>query len=215
MTAASQHLASPASRVPRWERLLIVLGICLPVPLFAATGLTIPLPASVERLAAALVPWVETAMVDSNSALLRGTITLAPGEHGESAVAHDVPAAVISEHRSSADGTPQGGGGVKMTNGTDADAEPQPVGPGAGPAPTPDESAPAESNPGPSPKPDPGENSSDGPGPIQGTVDTVNQTVGSAVGTVDDTADEILSPVTGVTDTLEGTVTGLLPGLGG
>lgn len=195
--------------------MLIVLGICLPIPLFTATGLTIPLPASVERLAAALVPWVETAMVDSNGALLRGTITLAPGEHGESAVAHDVPAAVVSEHRSSTDGTPQGGGGVKVTKGTDADAEPQPVSPGAGPAPTSDESAPAESNPGPSPKPDPGEKSSDGPGPIQGTVDTVNQTVGSAVGTVDDTADEVLSPVTDVTDTLEGTVTGLLPGLGG
>lgn len=209
MTAASQHLASPASRVPRWERLLIVLGICLPVPLFAATGLTIPLPASVERLAAALVPWVETAMVDSNGALLRGTITLAPGERGESAVATDVPAAVVSEHRSSTDGAPQGDGGVKVTKGTDAGAEPQPVSPGAGPATTPD-----ESNSGPSPKPDPSEKPGGEPGPIQGTVDTVNQTVGSAVGSVEDTADEILSPVAGATDTLEGTVTGLLPGLG-
>jgi hypothetical protein len=195
--------------------LLIVLGICLPIPLFTATGLTIPLPASVERLAAALVPWVETAMVDSNGALLRGTITLAPGEHGESAVAHDVPAAVVSEHRSSTDGSPQGGGGIKVTKGTDADAEPQPVSPGAGPAPTPGDSTPDEANPGPSPKPDPGENSDDEPGPIQGTVDTVDQTVGSTVGTVEDTADEILSPVGGTSDTLEGTLTTILPGLGG
>jgi hypothetical protein len=190
--------------------LLIVLGICLPIPLFTATGLTIPLPASVERLAAALVPWVETAMVDSNGALLRGTITLAPGEHGESAAAHGVPAAVVSEHRSPTDGSPQGGEGVKPTTGADTGSEPQPVSPGEGSAPTSD-----ESNPGPSPNPDPGEKSGDGPGPIQGTADTVNQTVGSAGGTVDDTADEVLSPVTGVTDTLEGTVTGLLPGLGG
>ena len=197
--------------------MLIVLGICLPVPLFAATGLTIPLPASVERLAAALVPWVETALVDSNSALLRGTITLAPGERRESRLGHDVPALVVSDHRSSSssDGSSQGGGGVKATKETEAGSAPQPVSPEAGPAPSPDESTSGESNPGPSPKPDPGEKSSDGPGPIQGTVDTVNQTVGSTVGSVEDTADEVLSPVTGVTDTLEGTVTGLLPGLGG
>src|SRR5688572_1496191 len=102
MTAVSPHLASPAPRSPRWERLLIVLGICLPVPVFAATGLTIPLPATVERLAAALVPWVETAMVDSNRALLRGTIILAPGEGREAAV----PARpVVSEQRSPTDGS--------------------------------------------------------------------------------------------------------------
>jgi hypothetical protein len=212
MTAASQHLASPASRAPRWERLLVVLGICLPVPLFAATGLTIPLPATVERLAAALVPWVETAMVDPNGALLRGTIILAPGEHDQSAAARDVPAATVSEHRSSTDGTPQGGGGVKATKGTEVAAEPQPVSPGAGPTTT----APNESNPEPSPKPDPGEKAGAGePGPVQGTVDTVGQTVDSTVGSVEGTVDEILSPVGGATDTVEGTVTGILPGLGG
>jgi hypothetical protein len=221
MTAASQHLASPTSRAPRWERLLIVLGICLPVPFFAATGLTIPLPATVERLAAALVPWVETAMVDSNGALSGGTIILAPGEHGESAAARDVPTAAVSEHRSSRDTTPQAGGGVKATKGTDAGAVPQPVSPGAGAEPQPVSpeaglaTAPDESKPEPSPKPDPGEKPGDEPGPVQGTVDTVGQTVGSAVGTVEDTADEILSPVGGATDTLEGTVTGILPGLGG
>ena len=197
--------------------MLIVLGICLPVPLFAATGLTIPLPASVERLAAALVPWVETALVDSNGSLLRGTITLAPGERLESRVVHDAPALVVSDHRSSSSspGPSQGGGGVKATKETEAGSAPQPVSPEAGPAPSLDESTPGESNPGPSPKPDPGEKSGGEPGPIQGTVDTVNGTVDSAVGTVEDTADEVLSPVAEVTDTLEGTVTGLLPGLGG
>jgi hypothetical protein len=185
--------------------LLIVLGICLPVPLLAATGLTIPLPATVERLAASLVPWLETAMVDSNGALLRGTIVLAPGERVESATARDVPATAVSDHRSSADGSPQGDGGVKATKETDTGSEPQPVSPGAGPAPTP----------GDSPKPDPTEKPGDEPGPIQGTVDTVGQTVDSTVGTVEDTADEILSPVGGTPEILDGTLTTILPGLGG
>ncbi len=43
------------------QRLLILLGILLPVPLSAATGLTIPLPATVERLAARLVPFADAA----------------------------------------------------------------------------------------------------------------------------------------------------------
>lgn len=209
MTAASQHLASPAPRAPRWERLLIFFGICLPVPLLAATGLTIPLPGTVERLAAALVPWVETAMIDSNRALLRGTIILAPDEHRETEAPRD-GAAAVSEHRSPTESSPHGDVGVKATNGTDAGVAPNPVSPGAGPVKAPDESS-SE----PSPKPDPGEKPSGEPGPVQGTVDTVGQTVGSAVGSVEDTADEILSPVDGATDTLGGTMSGILPGLGG
>lgn len=207
MTAASQHLASPPSRAPRWERLLIVLGICLPVPLFAATGLTIPLPASVERLAAALVPWAE--MVDSNRALLRGTIVLAPGEQRESTAARDAATAVVSEHRSPTDGSPQADTGVKATDGTGTGVTPNPASPDAGPAKTPDESTPD-----PSTKPDPGGTDPGGePEPVKDTVDTVGQTVGSAVEEVEATADEVLSPVTD--DLLDGTVTGILPGLGG
>jgi hypothetical protein len=191
--------------------LLIVLGICLPVPVFAATGLTIPLPATVERLAAALVPWVETAMVDANRALLSGTIVLAPGERSEATA----PAApMVSEHRSPTDGSPQGDAGVKTTNGTDAGvvtnpAATNPVSPGAGPAPAPDDSK-SE----PVTKPDPGtEEPSDEPDPIETTVDDVGQTVGSTVEDVEATADEVLSPVTD--DLLGGTVTGILPRLGG
>lgn len=206
MTAASRHLASPAPRASRWERLLIVLGICLPVPLFAATGLTIPLPAIVERLAAALVPWVETAMVDSNRALLGGTIVLLPGEQRESAAP---PALIASEHRSPTVGAPQGDGGVKATDGTNTGGTPLPVAPEAGPAKTTDDSKPDAGT-----NPDPGtEDPGDEPEPVKDTVDTVGQTVGSAVEEVEATADEVLAPVTD--DLLDGTVTGILPGLGG
>jgi hypothetical protein len=209
MTAASEHLASLAPRAPRWERLLVVLGICLPVPLFAATGLTIPLPASVERLAAALVPWVETAMVDSNRALLHGTIVLAPGEQRESAAPRDVATAVVSEHRSPIDGSPHSDVGANATDGTDTGAAPNPVGPEASPA-----TAPEDSKSEPVTKPDPGtEEPGDEPDPIETTVDDLGQTVGSTVEDVEATADEVLSPVTD--DLLGGTVTGILPRLGG
>jgi hypothetical protein len=76
--------ASDRARVHdgRWERLLAVLGVCLPVPLLALTGLSIPLPAGVERLGAALVSWADTS-VDATDPLGlgdRGSIVLASGE---------------------------------------------------------------------------------------------------------------------------------------
>jgi hypothetical protein len=56
----------------RWERVLVVLAICLPVPVLAATGLSVPLPATVERLAAALVPWAGSARLEANESLIVG-----------------------------------------------------------------------------------------------------------------------------------------------
>ena len=56
----------------RLETIAIAIGICLPVPLLAATGLSVPLPNVVERIAAALVPWAEPVAVET--AALRGTI---------------------------------------------------------------------------------------------------------------------------------------------
>jgi hypothetical protein len=70
MTADLSRLAVPA----RWRNALAILGVCLPVPLSAMTGLSLPLPAVVERLAAGLVPWIETAGVQANEALARGAV---------------------------------------------------------------------------------------------------------------------------------------------
>lgn len=47
----------------RLETLAVAAGICLPVPVFAVTGLSIPLPNVVERIAAALVPWADGVML--------------------------------------------------------------------------------------------------------------------------------------------------------
>jgi hypothetical protein len=58
-------------------RLLAVLAVVLPVPVFAVLGLSLPLPATVERIAAQLVPFG-----DAGSPAVRtdGTIVLVPGE---------------------------------------------------------------------------------------------------------------------------------------
>ena len=56
--------------------------MCLPVPLLALTGLSIPLPAGVERLGAALVSWADTSVEGADPLGLgdRGSIVLASGE---------------------------------------------------------------------------------------------------------------------------------------
>jgi hypothetical protein len=94
MTPASEIAHSPAridgarpsdrarAHGGRWERLLAVLGVCLPVPLLALTGLSIPLPAGVERIAAALVAWTDASVEAADPLGLgdRGSIVLAAGE---------------------------------------------------------------------------------------------------------------------------------------
>ena len=52
----------------RLETLVLAAGICLPVPLLAATGLSVPLPNVVERIAAALVPWADPVAFDADAA---------------------------------------------------------------------------------------------------------------------------------------------------
>jgi hypothetical protein len=94
MTPASEIAISPAhahgartsdrARVHggRWERVFAVLGVCLPVPLLALTGLSIPLPAGVERIGAALVAWADASVDGADPLGLgdRGSIVLASGE---------------------------------------------------------------------------------------------------------------------------------------
>jgi hypothetical protein len=75
MTAASytsRSLVPPARSVLRFRRLLAALGVCLPVPICAASGLSLPLPATVERIAAALVPWTNAVTMSANEALRPG-----------------------------------------------------------------------------------------------------------------------------------------------
>ena len=73
MTAASYTLrvsAPPARSGFRWT--LALLGVCLPVPICAMSGLSLPLPATVERIAASLVPWADGVAMSANEALRTG-----------------------------------------------------------------------------------------------------------------------------------------------
>jgi len=62
------------------ERLLVFLGVCLPLPVLAATGLSIPLPGTVERMAAELVPFADTATLADATRQVQGSIVLTDAE---------------------------------------------------------------------------------------------------------------------------------------
>lgn len=65
------------------DRALPVLGVVLPVPVLAATGLSLPMPSTVERLAARLVPFADASVVGAKQAFMpgkKGSIRLAEGE---------------------------------------------------------------------------------------------------------------------------------------
>lgn len=65
----------------RLERIVLVLVVCVPVPAFALSGLTLPLPGIVERAAAALVPWADAPTLDTHelaASTTRGSIVLDP-----------------------------------------------------------------------------------------------------------------------------------------
>jgi hypothetical protein len=75
MTAASytsRTFAPTSSAALRVQRALAALAVCLPVPICAASGLSLPLPATVERIAAALVPWADAVQMSANEALRAG-----------------------------------------------------------------------------------------------------------------------------------------------
>ena len=86
MTAALAHLRTPPARV-RWARFACALAVVLPVPLSAAAGLSLPLPASVARLAARLVPFESSSDRRQGQVLAHGSIIDAVGNRKPQAVA--------------------------------------------------------------------------------------------------------------------------------
>jgi hypothetical protein len=201
----------------RVERLLVVLGVCLPIPLAGATGLSIPLPATVERIAAALVPWADAATFEANEALAAGAagaIVRSPGEDDAPVSARltaspDVVAASAeSGVEASASAKPESGGGGNgpgdsSGNGAGSGSGSSGGGDGTRSGGDPAEPGPGGGGPGTDPKPD--------PDPVQELVDTVDETTGGAADEVVDTVDETVDTVD---ETLDKTVDGLT-GLGG
>lgn len=53
-----------------WERVMLALVVCVPVPALALSGLNVPLPSVVERIAAGLVPFANVARLDDDATLV-------------------------------------------------------------------------------------------------------------------------------------------------
>jgi hypothetical protein len=199
MTVAPEHPIPPALRggrrvrlTRRCEHALIVLGICLPVPLLAATGLSIPLPATVERLAAALVPWADAEALDENELLasgVSGSIVHVPDEEPADAATPSAAANPRSATLASLPSHPKGGSG-----GSDAKDD------GEGSAGSGDSggSGGSTSN---------GGEPTDPASPVQDTVDQVSETTQPVV-------DDVEGTVTDVVGQADDTVDGVLSGLG-
>jgi hypothetical protein len=87
---------SGAYVVSRRDSILLALVACVPVPLLAVSGLAVPLPEIVQRVAASLVPFVTRDDPAQSEALSRASIRLAPGESAQSAsrISRSVPVAV-------------------------------------------------------------------------------------------------------------------------
>jgi hypothetical protein len=195
MSVAPGYPLPSAARVQlarRWELALIMIGLSLPIPLFAATGLSLPLPATVERLAAALVPWTNAAALEANQALdtgARGSIVRAPGEPAPessgtpSAAANpsaadalgSSPARDETRDPGKDSGGSGGGTGSGSGSGTGDGSEPPPPGGGDPSGPT---------------------------APVQGIVDEVG-------GATEPIVDDVGDTVTGLTETVDGIVGGL------
>ncbi len=84
MTAAIAHLTRPRLRASlrgRPVHIVTVLALVLPVPFCAALGLSLPLPASVARIAARLVPFANSAVLNAKEEQFlgaRGSIVKTP-----------------------------------------------------------------------------------------------------------------------------------------
>jgi hypothetical protein len=227
MTAATESPTSFGSRgwaaapsaswivrtVQRWQRVLAVLGVCLPIPIFAATGLSVPLPATVERLAAALVPWAgDATLADAQAFSIgeNGSIVRAPGEGAGVSEAKSMSSSAVADPRLQSAGNPSRSDARPHRGGT------APTGEGTGPA-TGGGGEPSKTG-GEGQSGDPGP-SSGGSGPVQDAVDTVVQGTAPVMGAVDGTTGD-----TGVGDIVEGvgeaaedtagTVDGIVTGLG-
>jgi hypothetical protein len=86
MTAAIALVWRPSLRASLGggtTRVLTVLALVLPIPLCAALGLSLPLPATVTRIAAKLVPFANSAVLDTRGEQVlgaRGSIVRYQGE---------------------------------------------------------------------------------------------------------------------------------------
>ncbi|MDQ2967685.1 MAG: hypothetical protein M3R37_05120 [Actinomycetota bacterium] len=118
----------------RSAHILTVLALVLPVPLCAALGLSLPLPATVARIAAKLVPFANSAVLNANEEQLlgaRGSIVRVPGEPAGSVGSAIDPGGSLTAHSPRS----AGGGGIpggKVDGSTTASPKETATNPAAG-----------------------------------------------------------------------------------
>ena len=217
MTAASYTTRPfrPLARTSfRWTRFFALLGVCLPVPICAVSGLSIPLPAIVERIAVSLVPWADGVAMSANEALQTGTggsIVTGADEgsaDGGARLAGDVTSPGTRTKDEGRLVLPFPGGGVTTGPGSLVPAAPdqgagraQPGGGGSTPS--------APSAPGESPMPEPGPSpttpTEPAPPPVQSNPDPLAP--------VKPVVEEVLAPVTPIVEDTTKIVEEILPPL--
>jgi hypothetical protein len=229
LTAVFVHLTSPGMRLrcrAFGVRLLTALALVLPVPVFAVLGLSLPLPATVERIAARLVPF---GTGETRSAAVDGIIVFQPGEQRSSGGAIEADGSPVSSKRSV--GLPAAGISRPRATSPSADTTTDvaaPEGKPRGSAPTdggprsgaPSTSAPSTSAPSTNTSsddaaPGPGGTQSGGSEPAQPSlVDTTQTAVNGVVNTTTTAASETVAPVAetakGVVEIAEGIAGGPL-----
>ena len=225
MTAASYTTRPflPLARTSfRWTRFFALLGVCLPVPICAVSGLSIPLPAIVERIAVSLVPWADGVAMSANEPLHTGTggsIVTGADERSADEVAR-LAGVVTTDGTRTKDGGrlvfPFPGGRVTTGPGSLTPAAPDrgPAAPdqgagGAQPAGSGDQAPSAPSAPGESPMPEPGPSpttpTEPAPPPVQSNPDPLAP--------VKPVVEDVLEPVTPIVEDTTKTVEEILPPL--
>jgi len=203
-----------------------LLGVCLPVPICAVSGLSLPLPATVERIAASLVPWGNGVAMSANEALragARGSIVAGSDDRSENGGARLPRVVNVVGTRTKGEGTR-----VTLLPGAVGPSLPgtTPTVPGAQPPTAPDQGAgyaqPGDGGPKPSGAATP-ESPAPGPTPTTPTKPTQPPVKGDPdpVAPLKPVVDEVLAPVAPVVEEITKTevetvapVVPVLPGLG-
>ena len=211
MTVAPESVILPALRSGRrlrlsrrWQHAFTVLGICLPVPILAATGLSIPLPATVERLAAAIAPWAGEEGVYDREALASGrsgSIVYVAGEHRADAVVAPSAAANPRDQTPDEQASGAGGGGPRAGDGGGTGSGGGGGGDGASGG------AGGSTSTTPTGGTEPAVDPSDPTSPVQDAVDQAGEATQPVV-------DQAEGTVTDIVGTAENTVDGVVDGLG-
>ncbi len=80
---------------------MLALVVCVPVPALALSGLSIPLPSVVERIAATLVPFESEPALEDGTVLVTGRIVSVGGEPAALAAVPRTPLRTITVRRTS------------------------------------------------------------------------------------------------------------------